>query len=122
MQQKTAHSIGQRRVTSNVPNNAFHCPTGWFPNVDQGIKGIVGLNEGQSASIFKTIEQYHKNEKQKANQGLALSKGIGETQRKGFARHEEGRAEKIAAELRRQPYNEAVAERMKKEKLKLNNN
>ena len=77
----------------------------------------VGLNEGQSASIFKTIEQYHKNEKQKANQGLALSKGIGETQRKGFARHEEGIAEKIATALRRQPYNEAVAERMKKDKL-----
>jgi hypothetical protein len=77
----------------------------------------IGLNEGQAASIFETIEHYKNNKKQKANQGLALAKVIEETTLKGFARHEEGIAEMIASALRHQPYNEDVAKRMKRDKL-----
>ena len=77
----------------------------------------IGLTEGQSVSVFETIKLYHKNEKQKANQGLAAAKGIGETQRMGFARNEEGLTEMIAAELKKLPYNEGVAKRMKTDKL-----
>ena len=73
---------------------------------DDGYLQGIGLSEGQAASILETIEQH---KKQKANQGLAFSKGIGETIRID----EEGVVEKIATALRRQPYNEDVAERMR---------